>query len=158
MKNTEEALKWIVNIVRKHKIPFEIRGGFAAKIYGSTRELADIDIQIKNTKIESIILDIKNYVIFGPKRYKDRNWDLLLLTLRYKGQVIDISGLGLVKIFNKINKKWENLSFNPSRTIKKEICNIQVPVISVEDLIKYKNKLRRRVDLQDVKEILETQK
>ena len=158
MKNTEEALKWIVNILRKHKIPFEIRGGFAAKIYGSTRELADIDVQIKNTKIESIILDIKNYVIFGPKRYKDRNWDLLLLTLRYKGQVIDISGLGLVKIFNKINKKWENLSFNPSRTIKKEICNIQVPVISVEDLIKYKNKLRRRVDLQDVKEILETQK
>ena len=156
MKNTEEALKWIVNILRKHKIPFEIRGGFAAKIYGSTRELADIDIQIKNTKIESIILDIKNYVIFGPKRYKDRNWDLLLLTLRYKGQVIDISGLGLVKIFNKINKKWENLSFNPLRTIKKEICNIQVPVISVEDLIKYKNKLRRRVDLQDVKEILET--
>src|SRR3989344_318130 len=112
MKNTEEALKWIVNILRKHKIPFEIRGGFAAKIYGSTRELADIDVQIKNTKIESIILDIKNYVIFGPKRYKDRNWDLLLLTLRYKGQVIDISGLGSIKIFNKINKKWENLSFN----------------------------------------------
>ena len=104
IKDTEGALKWIVNILEKHQINFEVRGGFVARIYGSDRELADIDIQIKNTHLGEIFSEIKNYIIFGPQKYKDKNWDLLLLTLRYKGQDIDISGLGSVRIFNKIRK------------------------------------------------------
>ena len=44
MKDTAGALFWIVKILKKHKIPFHISGGFAAKLYGVKRDLADIDI------------------------------------------------------------------------------------------------------------------
>ncbi|MFZ2522802.1 MAG: hypothetical protein WAW92_00245 [Minisyncoccia bacterium] len=46
MRNTEGALRWIVNILESKSIQFQVTGGFAAKLYGSQRELADIDIDI----------------------------------------------------------------------------------------------------------------
>ena len=38
-KNTEEAFKWVVNILMQNKIPFQISGGFSARLYGSGREI-----------------------------------------------------------------------------------------------------------------------
>ena len=48
MRNTKKALTWIVRVLRKYKVSFQISGGFAARAYGATRELADIDIYIPN--------------------------------------------------------------------------------------------------------------
>ena len=36
-EKTIDALKWIVGILNKHNIPYRIGGGFAAKMYGSSR-------------------------------------------------------------------------------------------------------------------------
>ena len=50
-KHAPEALKWIVNILKTNKVPFRISGGLAVKIYGSKRDLDDIDIDIPDKAI-----------------------------------------------------------------------------------------------------------
>src|SRR5690348_12670369 len=45
-KDTKSALHWIVNILKKLNINFQIAGGLAANIYGADRPLHDIDIDI----------------------------------------------------------------------------------------------------------------
>ena len=42
MKDTESSFRWIINILQNNNIPFQIEGGFASRLYGSNRELADI--------------------------------------------------------------------------------------------------------------------
>jgi hypothetical protein len=42
------ALRWIIGILDRHNIQYQITGGFAAKLYGSSREVNDIDIDIFN--------------------------------------------------------------------------------------------------------------
>lgn len=152
MKLNKKAFHWIVNILKKHRIPFQVSGGLAAKIYGAKRKLADIDLDIPEQRFNELLPDIKKYIVFGPGRYKDDCWDLQLITLRYKGQSIDISGARQAH-FDKSKKKWKLTKVDFSRSEIKKVFGVKVPVIAKKDLIKYKRRLGREVDLLDVKEI-----
>lgn len=155
MKDTKAALKWITDIFKEHNINFIISGGLAAKVYGSTRELADIDVGIDKDYFSEIMPEIKEYIISGPKIYKDEEWDLLLVILNYKGQEIDVCVVDTLKFFNRKEQKWEDMKHVFSDTVVKEIYGMQLPIISKRNLIDYKSKLAREVDLIDVKEMLE---
>ncbi len=152
-KDTKQALEWVVNILKKHEVPFQISGGCAAKIYGSLRELNDIDIDIPQNYFEKILADVKPFVIYGPAQYKDQKWDLYLMTLNYAGQEIDI-GSGDAKISTKDRKEWINFDTDFSKAVKKEFLELEVPVIPKEDLVAYKTLLdgdHQQVDIQSIK-------
>jgi hypothetical protein len=85
-RDTKKAFEWIVNILRKTNSKFQISGGLAARIYGSTRELADIDIDVLENKLPEIQKKTKEYITYGPKIYKDDEFNLVLMSLNYKGQ------------------------------------------------------------------------
>jgi hypothetical protein len=151
VRRTKEAFKWIVGILRKHKIAFQITGGFAARVYGSHRKLADIDISVPDSKIKEILQDVKKYAIYGPKRYVDKSFDLQLMTLKYKGQEIDICGTA--RLYDCDHKRWvkDKTHFNKSMTNR--VYGINVPVILKKELIAYKRLLGRKVDLADIKSL-----
>lgn len=153
MKPSREAFNWIVDILQKYNIPFQVTGGLAAKVYGSSRELADIDLDVLEERFQDILPDVKNYIVFGPERFKDKNWDLFLLALNYRGQQIDICSPIKVKIFDQNINQWTPLEVDFSKSVVKEVFGINVPVIFREHLIGYKNQLRREVDLEDLEEI-----
>ncbi|MDP3966427.1 MAG: hypothetical protein Q8Q04_02765 [archaeon] len=154
MKKTKEALFWIATILRKNKIPFQITGGFAAKVYGSKRKLSDIDIELPNKFIYNLEDFVKGKIIYGPRIYKSKNFELLLMTLKFKGQIIDLCGTENQRIFNKTIKKWEDENIDLSKSIRKKTYGLIVPMIQLKDLINYKEKIRRKVDLIDIKNII----
>ncbi|MFZ2072173.1 MAG: hypothetical protein WAV10_00610 [Minisyncoccia bacterium] len=153
MKNTEKAFLWIVNILNNKNIPFQISGGFAAKIYGSPRELNDIDIDIPDENFPDIYDGVKQYAIYGPEHYKDAKWDALLMTLNYEGQEIDITGATNGKISNKNKSAWLQYPCDFNKVIYKEVFGITVPVISKEDLISYKRELDGEHQIVDIESI-----
>ncbi|MEI6843226.1 MAG: hypothetical protein WCK48_01825 [bacterium] len=153
MKNTDKAFLWITSILEKHNIQYKISGGFAGRVYGVSRELADIDIEVSETDILKILTDVEEYIIYGPDRYKDENWDLQLMTLNYEGQDIDISGVE-AKIFNQKSGQWENCTGDLTNVTLIEVYGKKVPIESIENLITYKTKLARDVDIEDVRQLL----
>ena len=159
MKNTKAAFLWILNILRKHKIPYQITGGFAARIYGAKRKLADIDIEIPEEKFDdihdAIYKDVKKFIVFAPKRYKKEGFDVFLMTLKYKGQLIDICGTRTDKLFDKKKKKMVKIPVDLKNYTKKLVFGKKVKVITKKELMAYKAKLRRRVDKIDIREINE---
>jgi len=152
LKNTEDAFKWMVEIIGKHKIPFQITGGLAARIYGSSRPLADIDIEIPKNKFKYILEEVKDYIKFGPKIFKDDNWDLYLMTLDYAGQEIDICDSNS-KIKDYMTEKWIENRVDFSRVVIQDIFGLRTPVVPIEDLIRYKKILKREVDVEDIKNL-----
>ena len=154
MKNTEAAFHWIIDILERRRIVYKITGGFAARVHGVDRELADIDIDVANESILKIVDDVKPYVIFGPGRYKDDSWDIELMTLKFEGQEIDISGTE-AKIFNQETKRWGPQIGNLQSIEVKKVFGRKIPIESKSSLIAYKSKLTREVDLEDIKQLTE---
>ena len=137
----ENALKWIIAILQRHDVPFQISGGLAANIYGAKRPVNDIDLDVPEDKMELLLPDIQQHITFGPAQYKDKKWDLKLITLNYDGQEIDIGGAFETKIFDEQNKAWKLFpaKFETART--HTIYGMPVPVSDPADIIKYKKLL-----------------
>jgi len=152
-RKTKEALKWIVQILHKHEIQFQIAGGLAVKIYGSKRELNDIDIDAPDNRINTIVPEVKKYITFGPKRYVGEGFDIFTLTLKYKGEIIDITGCDTGKLFDSSKKKWINDKVDLSKSVKRKVFGLAVPIIPKKDLIGYKKKMMRKVDKLDLKDL-----
>lgn len=153
MQNTKAALVWITDILKKHQIPFQVSGGLAAIAYGANRPLADIDIDIPDNQFDRLIHDVQPYIIYGPQHCKSDKWDLLLMTLKYEGQVIDLSGADNTHIFNEKTKTWVKLEENLLTAPIKKIYDLDLPVIPLQSLLNYKKILSRDVDLIDVMQI-----
>ena len=81
MKNTENAFRWIF---------YKISGGLAAQLHGAKRELADIDIEVSDADVGKVAQDVKPFIIFGPTRYIDENWNLELMTLSDQAISFDV--------------------------------------------------------------------
>jgi hypothetical protein len=153
-KNTKEALTFVENFFKMQGIRSVYGGGFAAKLYGSRRELADIDINIPERYLYEAAKYFSKYITFGPKMYRDKNWRLLMFTMSYKGQIIDICSNKTIQIFDKISDKWVTPDGAGSKGVSMEVFGQAINIFRKKDLIAYKSKLRRRVDIFDVKELL----
>jgi hypothetical protein len=148
-ENLKTALIWIVGILSKNRIPFYVSGGLAAMVYGSKRPVYDIDIEISDLDFDKLFLLVKNYAVYGPQRYRDDNFDILLITLEHDEQKIDISGNESDKIYNNKKGEWE-AGGAISNIVEKEIFGLKIPIISRQDLVAYKRKIGRPSDLEDV--------
>ena len=105
MESAKEAFAWIINVLKKHDIKFQISGGLAAKAYGCSRPLHDIDIEMPDESFNVIIDDVKEFIVFGPKRNITNSFDVQMLRLNYKGQQIDLTGTD-EKMFDKDEGEW----------------------------------------------------
>ena len=153
MTDTRGAFQWIVRLLRANNIPFQITGGLAARSYGSTRPLADIDIDVAEKDIPKIAKLAQDKIIFGPKHFHNKNWDLELMTLKYKGQEIDIGGAMNTKIFHHRTKCWVRIPSVIQKAKLGYLYGMRVPIVRKKELIEYKTILGRIVDRDDVRQI-----
>lgn len=152
-EKTAQALQWIITLLNEAGIPYQIAGGLAAKIYGATRPLQDIDIDIPEEQFDKLAKLVSKNIVFGPAYYQDEHWKLTLMTLDYAGQLIDIGGAHQAEIFNAQTQTWQPFSSDLSQAVAKKINHQKLKVIPYVDLVYYKSLLRREVDLLDLAEL-----
>jgi hypothetical protein len=153
MSKAKAALIWIVDILDKYGIPYQVEGGVAANCYGSTRELVDIDIFIPSFGFETISKDVNGYVVFGPAFHSGTHWRLFYQILNYCGQQIEICDAGKAIYLDTQNNIWikRDIDFTKAETI--EIFGISTKVIPKDDLLEYKSRTNREVDIIDIEQI-----
>lgn len=154
MEKQEQTFRWIVGILQSRRIPFEITGGLAAKAFGSSRTVNDIDIDIAKKDFPRIKGEVLPYIVFGPGQYKDERWSCYLLELDFNGIGIDITALKEVYIRDARTGKWEHRPADLSRAEIKEIYGMSVPVMNKDDLISYKSMLTGEHQKVDIEAIL----
>ena len=152
----------IFGAFNKAKIEYLIVGGVAVNLYGYNRFTGDIDILLALDKDNlgkmKILMEKMGYVPRLPVEIHE-----LQDTKKLKSW-INAKGL---KAYTFINNKSpqldidilveESLTFHKqfNKKTKIKVWDIQLPVISLENLINMKKKANRPKDLEDIKALLE---
>ncbi len=146
----KESLKWITALLEKHNIPWQISGGLAAKIYGSSRPLNDIDIDIPEERLLEIIDDVREFITYGPTRYVDEKWDVYLVVLERNGQEFDISAAESAKVFDEKSNTWAAIPTDPAQGNWVEYAGMRLSVMPKGELIAYKQYLNGNHQQEDI--------
>ena len=149
------ALRWIADILDARNVPFQIVGGLAARAYGATREIADIDLYAPASELASVLEVIEPFVTRPLAHYRDQHWDLVFMRLEYGGQRIEIAVGDDAKYRDSRLGEWHDAAVDYGASERLDVLGVDVPVMPRHQLLSYKRRLDRTVDRADVQEIAE---
>lgn len=137
------ALKWIVGTLSENNIPYCIGGGMATYLYGSGRPVNDIDISVSGKYFSTIVPLVSDYIIAGPKHYKNDKWDCTTLSLSYEGQDIDMTDADTLMMSKLDGTGWikNKEIYQKYPNVIKEFSGINVSLMDPRVLFEYKQEL-----------------
>lgn len=142
--NQQEVILQFIDYFNNKNIKYQITGGLAGNLYGSSWNLQDIDFETNFNNLAIIENDFTDYVTVKTSRYIDNEFNIWLLRLNIDGIEIDINAVEDFYINNiKIETNLEN-------AIDKVFMGKKVKVQSLKDIIDYKTILNRKNDLEDL--------
>ncbi len=146
-----ESLKWIVNLLDHHHIPYQIVGGLAAHAYGASRPVVDIDLYVPMEKAQAAMAEIKPNMIRPPLPHRSAYWDLTYLVLDYKGVQIEIGDSTTdPRFYNRKGQCWDPQIIDYAASQRVTLFGVEVKVMPRSELISYKTRLDREVDHADL--------
>jgi len=147
------ALQWIVDVLERRAIPYQLVGGLAARAYGATRPIADIDLYIPATAVGAVLDAGADCVTRPPAAHKDAHWDLAFMQLVYAGRKIEVGIADDAKYRDARTGAWRDAAIDFESADVREVFGVRVPVMPRDQLVAYKRALGRDVDLADVEAI-----
>jgi hypothetical protein len=143
------ALRWIVGILEAQAIPFQVVGGLAARAYGATRPLVDLDLYVPTAKLPAIMAaaeaDGMVRVVRPPGPYRDADWDLSFAALDHAGQRIELGGADDARYFDRALGLWRSAAIDFAASTPRLVLGVVVPVMPLPELLAYKRALDRPV-------------
>ncbi|MGK5741543.1 hypothetical protein [Micromonospora sp. URMC 103] len=153
-RDIDRALTWIVSVLRRHRVPFQIVGGLAAYAYGGRRPIVDLDFYAPLADADSFLAEIAEHTVWGPEDYQDDSWKLRFMKIDYGPVRIEIGDTSSEpELFDRIAHRWVRQHIDFTRSTSRTAFGMVLPVMPLEELLSYKAALSRPVDLLDIEEL-----
>jgi len=147
-----EALAWITDLLRRAGVRFQLVGGGAARAWGATRALVDLDFYV-DADLRELAAELDPWLVRRPGRHVDEHWDLTYLQLYYRAQPIELAEAAGATYREPATDRWHDQVVDFGASVEREVLGVTVPVMPRRQLLEYKRRLGRPVDEQDVREI-----
>lgn len=145
------ALEWITALLETLEIPYQVVGGLAARAYGASRPLADMDLYVPSVEdLDCIAAAAHEHTTRAPHHHRDAHWNLTYLMLERSGWSIEIGAGESAKVWDGRSGTWRPAEIRFDRSEEMMIEGVRLQVMPLAQLIDYKEGLARRVDVLDV--------
>ncbi|OQA18126.1 MAG: hypothetical protein BWY63_02155 [Chloroflexi bacterium ADurb.Bin360] len=146
-----QALEWLVALLKRHEVPYQIVGGLAAQAYGAERPLVDIDLYVPMELLQSAMAELSPYLIRNARPTQSAFWRLTYLALDYHGAPIQIADSTTdPRFYNRKDQRWEPQIIDYAASQRVTLYGVEVDVMPREELLRYKALLDREVDRADI--------
>ncbi len=149
-----QALAWITALLNRHQIPYQAVGGLAAQAYGAARPLVDIDLYIPMEQAGAALEEMQPYIVRQPLPHHSAAWNLVYLALEYAEILIEIGDTSThPQFYNNLDQCWEEQDIDYGASVQANLYGVEVSVMPLEELLRYKARLNRPVDQIDIQQI-----
>ncbi len=146
-----DALRWITQILNDLAIPHQVVGGLAARAYGSTRPLADIDLYVPDeAALSRLASACGEHLRRPPAHHRDEHWDLTFPKLRWNGWTVEAAAASTAKVWDRRTRAWAPAAIRFEDSDVREVEGVRLPVMQRPQLVDYKAGLGREVDQLDL--------
>jgi len=153
-KGVGEALAWIVGVLERHGVPYQVAGGLAARAYGAARPIVDVDLYAPFDRAGAALEEIRPRIIWGPEHHAGDEWELTFLKADHGGQRVELGDSSSEpRFFDRGEDRWVPQRVDYEAGVRVELLGVSAWVMPEEELVRYKRALGRQVDLVDIDQI-----
>lgn len=145
-----EAMAWLADLFRDHDVRYAAAGGLAARSWGATRPLVDLDFFVYAEDLDRVECDLAPYVVRPLTALKDDHWDLSFMRLEYGGVPLELSVAEGARYRESATGEWHDTCPDFSACPEREILGVRLRVMNRDDLVAYKRRVDRAVDRADI--------
>jgi len=144
-----KVLAFVVGKLQSNNIRYQLSGGIAGNIHGSSWPPHDIDLEVGVADFACVAELFADVLKVPPHHLVDDEFDLLLMTLTIDEIEVDINQ---VEDAFAITKAGEHvpLSTDLRKAERHQFEGLDVMVQALEDLLAYKRLLGREADVVDL--------
>jgi len=151
-----DAMAWLADLFREQDVRYVAAGGLAARSWGATRPLVDLDFFVHGEDLDRIEADLAPYVVRPLTRLTDDHWDLSFMRLEYAGIPLELSVAEGARYCEAATGEWHDAGPPFSACPERELLGVRLRIMDRDDLVEYKHRVDRAVDRADVAAIERT--
>ncbi|MBK5097457.1 MAG: hypothetical protein JJE01_06720 [Gemmatimonadetes bacterium] len=145
-----EAMAWLADLFRDQDVRYAAAGGLAARAWGATRPLVDLDFFVHGEDLDRIETDLAPYLVRPLTGIRNDHWDLSFMRLEYSGIPLELSVAEGARYREAATGEWHDACPTFSACPERELLGVKLRIMDRDDLVEYKRRVDRAVDRADV--------
>jgi hypothetical protein len=143
-------MAWLADLFRDQDVRYAAAGGLAARAWGATRPLVDLDFYVHGEDLDRIETDLAPYVVRPLTGIRNDHWDLSFMRLEYSGIPLELSVAEGARYREAATGEWHDACPTFSACPERELLGVKLRIMDRDDLVEYKRRVDRAVDRADV--------
>jgi hypothetical protein len=145
-----DALAWLCELLRERGVRFAAVGGLAARAWGATRPLVDLDFLVAGEDLDRVKPDLAPFVVRPLSPHRDERREFSCLRLEYGGVPIELAIAEGARYREASTGEWHHEEIALTRCPRRQVLGMPLPVLARDDLLRLKRRLDRAIDRADV--------
>lgn len=145
-----DALAWLCDLLRERGVRFAAVGGLAARAWGASRPLVDLDFLVAGEDLDRVAPDLSPFVVRPLAPHRDDRREFACVRLEYGGVPIELAVAEGARYREAATGEWHFEEIALARCPRRQVLGMPLPVLAREDLLRLKRRLDRAIDRADV--------
>jgi hypothetical protein len=145
-----DAVVWLTDLFADRGVRYAAAGGLAARAWGASRPLVDLDFYVKGEDLDRIESELAPYVVQPLSEFRNEHWDLSFMRLEYAGAPLELSVGEGARYREAATGEWHDACPDFEDCPERELFGTTVKVMNRAQLMEYKRRVDRAVDRADI--------